>query len=133
MNSAIGRCADASAYVWLNAWSASLNASLMYSSPRIWNQWLVRRPSGSPTLSETTSLTTSNETIGFVALPNLPNLSLRYLATLLTCVRRRSRMICLSAAELVRKLPWSSWKNQSGVCWYQTSVWPCTRRPFACA
>src|SRR5215475_13234937 len=40
---------------------------------------------------------------------------------------RRLVSVALPAASGCSGLPWSSWKNQSGVCWYQTSVCPYTR------
>ena len=46
---------------------------------------------------------------------------------------RRLRRIALSASLEVSGVPSSCWKNQSGVCWYQTRVWPQTRVPVACA
>jgi hypothetical protein len=83
-------------------------------------------------------LTTSNETRGLVSLPNFPNLLLRYCATSSTWVLRRSRMSCWLAASWSpvassSQFPASSWKNQSGVCWYQTRLCPYTRMSFFCA
>ncbi len=76
MNRVTGRSRTASdgaaAYVSLNASSAYSNARSMYSSPRIRNHSLRRRPSGCSAPSETTSLTTSNATSGFVAEPKSP-------------------------------------------------------------
>ncbi len=62
-----------------------------------------------------------------MALPNGPNSSLRYRATLSMCVCSRAVRTALSASLSVSQPPLAFLKSESGVWECHTSVWPYRR------